>query len=174
MREGEILRMVDLMIFQIGVVTGWQLPDSQLYKDKIREQLKRKCKESYSDLNFHEIEFAFRQYGSQVEDWGKAMNLSLIDKVINLYRADREVVSLIEEQKYKPVQKIFTQDELDNFSREDAQRQYGLFLRGYELINPELNKDILIKDGLIKEGETVIGFFASMAEKNKPAIYQRQ
>lgn len=68
-------------------------------------------------------------------------------------------------------QKIFTQEELDDSAREDAERQYQLFLKGHELRNIEINKEILIKDNLLLEGEGVIEFFTRRVKSLSQNIY---
>jgi hypothetical protein len=72
-----------------------------------------------------------------------------------------------------PAQRIFTQEELDDSAREDVERQYSLFLKGHQLRGTEINKAILEKDGLIKEGETVLDFFKRKVEAFTPHIYIR-
>lgn len=72
-----------------------------------------------------------------------------------------------------PLQRIFSQDELDDSAREDAQRQYVAFLKRQELRGLEINKAILEKDGLIKDGESVIEFFTRWSDAGKSAIYVR-
>lgn len=71
------------------------------------------------------------------------------------------------------VQRIFTQDELDDAAREDVERQYRLFVKGHELKGVAINKAILEKDGLLKEGESVIDFFKRKVETAQPNIYVR-
>lgn len=76
----------------------------------------------------------------------------------------------------KPVNvetKIFSQEELDNSAREDAERQYQMFLRGYALKGLEINKCILEHDGLLKEGESVIQFFNRKSDNGSTNIYTR-
>lgn len=70
-------------------------------------------------------------------------------------------------------QKIFTQDQLDDSAREDAERQYQWFLGGSELKGLGHNKAILEKDGLLNEGENVIEFFKRKAESGSTNIYIR-
>ncbi len=70
-----------------------------------------------------------------------------------------------------PEQRIMSQEELDNSAREAVQTQYRSFIKGGEIINPEINKEILAKDGLLKEGEKVVDFYKRMVEKQKLDIY---
>jgi hypothetical protein len=73
-----------------------------------------------------------------------------------------------------PIQKIFTQDELDDGAREDAEGQYQRFLKGIPLRGVEFNKSILEKDKLLKEGESVYDFFRRNAMEFKQNIYVRK
>lgn len=68
-------------------------------------------------------------------------------------------------------QRIFTQAELDDSAREDAQRQYRLFLKGHDLKGVAINKPILEKDGFLKEDEGVMDFFKRWASAGKSDVY---
>jgi hypothetical protein len=94
-------------------------------------------------------------------------------KIMNAYRlwSTQEIKHIKTEE--PPVQKIFTQDELDDSAREDAERQYQLFLKGIEPIHTDINRPILKKDNLIHEGESVRDFFKRMAGKERLNIYTR-
>lgn len=70
-----------------------------------------------------------------------------------------------------PPQKIFSQEEIDDSAREDAERQYQLFLKQHELKGLGINKAILEKDGFLKEGETVIDFFKRWVESGHSNVY---
>lgn len=74
----------------------------------------------------------------------------------------------------KEEQKIFTQEELDNSAREDAERSYQMFLRSLELKYPESIRPILEKDKLIREGESVIDFFKRRSCAGGLNIYIQQ
>ena len=94
-------------------------------------------------------------------------------KVMNAYRHWSK-----QEIKYVPAvtkeeQKIFSQEELDDYAREDAEWQYQMFLKGLELTYPESNLPILKKDGLIKGDEMVIDFFKRKATSMAEHIYTR-
>jgi hypothetical protein len=70
-------------------------------------------------------------------------------------------------------QRIFTDEELDDSAREDAERQYQIFLRGNEVRHSEVNRKILEKDGLIENGETVMDFFKRKAISLAVNIYKK-
>lgn len=93
--------------------------------------------------------------------------------IINAYRRWASA-AYMQTIKPEPVeQKIFTQDELDNSAREDAERQYQMFLKRFELKGLEITKCILEKDGLLKDGELVIDFFKRMATSGDLHIYKQ-
>jgi hypothetical protein len=70
------------------------------------DEFSQKVVESYPDVTKEEICFAFRSGASQVKEWGKALNIGLIDEVMIPYLEKRREISKIEEQKkqieYKP------------------------------------------------------------------------
>lgn len=95
--ENEIELISHGLLFKIFVITGWEMPATNEMQDVLVDQFRKKLVESYSDFNVEEIEYAFRNYSSGVEDWGKQMNLSLIDKVMKPYAEARLAASRIEE-----------------------------------------------------------------------------
>jgi len=110
-----------------------------------------------------EIEYAFRQSGTTVRDWGKAMNLSLIDEVLIPYLGERKILShTLEERKQPPPeQRIYTDAELDNLARWDVVRFYQGLRNGVTQHKiPEHLKDILVKDGVMKPEDALSTFFA--------------
>lgn len=84
-------------IIKIHVITGWVIPSNELLITLV-DQFEKHMFESYPTLNGDEVEYAFRTYGTTVKDWGKQMNLSLIDEVLAPYMVARRSVSAIEEQ----------------------------------------------------------------------------
>lgn len=161
------------MLTKIHVITGWTIPESKELTVILTDQFNKTLVEKYPDLNTEEIEYAFRHYGTQIQDWGKAMNLNLIDSVLQPYLHERFLISEDERKlTEKPVQqRIFTQDELDNSAREAVQVQYRGYIKGIGIINSEINREILLKDGLMKEDELVIDFYKRMVSKGKLDIY---
>lgn len=100
------------LLLNIHAITGWVVPAKELMKILV-QQFDKKLSESYSNLNREEVDYAFRNYSSQVKDWGKAMNLSLIDEVIYSYCEVRLELSKIEEQeKNKSVMQIESPKEI--------------------------------------------------------------
>lgn len=175
MNESEVSKWGKGLLTKIHVITGWTIPNSEELLSILVDQFQKTLVEKYPMLNPDEIEFAFRQHGTSVEDWGKAMNLNLIDTVLVPYCHKRFEVSEDERNlnrhKDTPEQKIFSQEEIDDTHREDVERQYQLFLKGNEIRSVELNKSILWKDMLLSEGETVVDFFIRKKEKGCKNIY---
>ena len=85
------------LIAKISVITGWVVPFDQVLNILI-DQLEKKLFESYPTVNPDEVEFAFRERGTLLKDWGKEMNLALIDEVMVPYVEKRFEVSRKEEQ----------------------------------------------------------------------------
>jgi hypothetical protein len=73
------------VLFNIHVITGWQMPADEFHKQALYSQFEKKLLEDYGSLNAQEIEFAFRSGGTTIEDWGKVFNLNLLDKVLIPY-----------------------------------------------------------------------------------------
>ena len=136
------------LLLKIHVITGWKIPDDEML-DILIDQFSKKMLEDYPQLNVDEIEFAFRSKGTKIKDWGKAMNLSLIEEVLSDYASDRYELSQREErQKHKPVQMTYTPEELLNIQRADVEAFYQRCLNGVIPPNelPGYFKDILVHD----------------------------
>lgn len=84
-------------MIKIALITGWSLPEGK-HQDILLDQFAKKMLESYPKVNPEEVEYAFRTEGTTVKDWGKQMNLSLIDEVMIPYSEKRFEISGIEEQ----------------------------------------------------------------------------
>lgn len=84
------------LLLKINVITGWVIPEDNL--DILIELFVKKLLLSYGEVNADELEFAFITHGTIVKDWGKSMNLSLIDEVMIPYLEKRVELSRIEEQ----------------------------------------------------------------------------
>jgi len=81
-----------VVLLKIFVITGWELPVGNMKKILV-DQLSKHLKESYMNVNTNEIEYAFRQFGTTVKDWGKSLNLSMFDEVMSIYMEKRRQVS---------------------------------------------------------------------------------
>lgn len=174
--EGEQRNMwAKALLLKIHVITGWVIPDSTELLNILIDQFQKKLEENYPHLNVDEIEFAFRQSGTTIKDWGKQMNLALIDEVLIPYTDHRVLLSRDEERKAPPPeQKIYTQAQLDDFDREDVENFYQRCRNGqipYSL--PEYFKDILVKDGLMSKDQRLEEFFQHRLGKGSEKIYEK-
>lgn len=93
------------VLLRVHVIAGWAFPSDELV-GILMDEFSQKVVESYPDVTKEEICFAFRSGASQVKEWGKALNIGLIDEVMIPYLEKRREISKIEEQKkqieYKP------------------------------------------------------------------------
>lgn len=163
------------LLLKIHVITGWTIPESELLTILI-DQFSKKLTENYGHLNVDEIEFAFRRSGTIIQDWGKAMNLSLIDEVLIPYSNERFVLSAQEErQKSKPPeQKKYTQEEIDNEYRGDIEAFFQRCRNGIvPHAIPKYFEEILIKDGLLNQDEKLSDFFTRKLGIGQQNLYIR-
>jgi hypothetical protein len=154
-----------VLLLKIHVITGWVIPANELMIILV-DQFSKKLSESYGMLNVEEIEYAFRNQGTIIEDWGKEMNLNLLDKVLIPYLNQRLQVSQMEERKKDPpVQKFYTTQELDDLHRGDVEAFFqrcrsGVVPNGV----PSYFKDILEKDGLLKDESVEVYFTRKLGD----------
>jgi hypothetical protein len=157
MTESEISKWGKALLVKIHVITGWVIPaseepgkESELMNILV-DQFQKKMKESYFNVNADEIEFAFRTYGTTVKDWGKNMNLALIDEVMIPYLEARMAVSRLEEQKKAkmidaPKEKMSEQTYQDWYESTAKDFKEGK-IKSFEFLPPTL------ADWLIAKGE---------------------
>lgn len=144
---GDELRLVaKRILIKIHAITGWTIPVSELM-DILVEQFEKKLQEWYAWANEEEIEYAFRNKGLDIKDWGKAMNLGLIDEVMIPYLQDRFEVSKFEEASKKQElieeKKELTEDDWEEWI--ESMKNYSC-----ELI-PTVAYDYLDRNGKIKK-----------------------
>jgi hypothetical protein len=135
-----------LMLFKIHVITGWKLPemvdssnpDAYALNAKaniLEEQFYLKLKEDYGEMNVEEVAYAIRKFGTQVKDWGKDINLSLIDTVLIKYLETRVELSDLEMRLKKEAEKPKPTDEqILSIKRETIEVCYQGFLNGKQSI----------------------------------------
>lgn len=75
-------------LIRISVITGWQLPEGKQLSVLV-DQVSKHFQEKYANVNTDEIEFAFRENAADVKDWGKQINLLLLDEVMIPYLRNR-------------------------------------------------------------------------------------
>lgn len=173
------------LLFIITVVTGWQLPTHEDAIKILKDQFAKKLSESYENLNIDEFEYALRN--CPVKDWGKAINLNLIDEVIDQYLESRVQLSAVEENlNTPPIQKIYTDEEILNQRRAEIETAYQAMRGGHLPIIHKYFHEILLADGLLKkvesidlediqrETETVGEFFVRKLNSQAENIYVKQ
>ncbi len=87
---------VQTTLFRINAITGWKIDTNPTYQNILEEEFEKYLIENHSDLNFQEIPYAVRNYGLEIKDWGKSMNVSLLNQPIALYRGRRIELSDLE------------------------------------------------------------------------------
>ena len=137
------------------------------------DQFEKKLYEDYPMLNTEEIEYALRSGGTLVKDWGKEMNLNLIDKVLSPYVSNRLLASANEQQKkYKPpIQKIYTDEEILNQRRFHIEQAFQAMRKGYYPILHSYFVEVLSSDEFLKENETLADFFVRKLNSDTVNIY---
>jgi len=143
MTDDERFLSAKVLLLKISTITGWTLPISEML-DILIDQFQKTLVEKYQNTNIEEIEYAFRSRGMDVKDWGKALNLSLIDEIMIPYLESRFELSRVEEQKSLPKsqeKKELTQEEWEEWI--EAIKKYPI-----ELI-PVTCYDYLLRIGKI-------------------------
>lgn len=167
MSEKEIKIAAHAILLKIHVITGWVVPADETFLDILLDQFKKKLAESYSNVNMDEIEYAFRVYGTEVKDWGKAMNLSLIDEVMIPYLDKRSEVSRIEEQKKQKMIEAPKESLSDEAMRQWFEEVKKNVVNGmdYSLI-PVMIYDWLDRNGeMAMDNKTKYGYMDAAARK---------
>lgn len=101
MNDDERFLSAKVLLLKISTITGWTLPISEL-QDILIDQFQKTIAEKYHNTNIEEFEYAFRKKGVEIKDWGKALNLSLIDEIMMPYLESRIELSKLEEQMALP------------------------------------------------------------------------
>ena len=148
MNSSEFSIWSKVLLSKTSVVKGWALPEGNNLII-LMDQFKKHLQEKYSELTVEEFEFAFRS-DETVKDWGRPVNLSLIDQVMVIYLSKRFKASEHEQKAIEfkmpvivPVIEITDQELI-----EGARQSFGL-TGMHELISPDVF-DLLVKEGEIK------------------------
>jgi len=150
MTPPERLLNAKALLLKIHIITGWSIPENKLM-DILVDQFTKSLEEKFENLNSSEIEYAFRSAGTTIEDWGKSMNLNLLDKVLLPYLNDRYKISEVERQiAYK--KNLVNLEPGENDYRRMIEEDYQSFLAGmvYQTF-PVPYYPQLVKDGFIIE-----------------------
>lgn len=97
----ELQTAVQLVLNRICIFTGWPVPVGKASIDLLVDELALYLLEKFPTINVNEIAAAFRQYSSEVNNWGKAVNIILIEQVLYPYMNARREASLLVELKPK-------------------------------------------------------------------------
>lgn len=165
MSDQELRIWVKLFLLKISVITGWVMPANEIVMTVLKDQFQKKLTEDYPSLNTEEVEYAFRH--SSEQDWGKEINLNLIDKVLWPYEIKRRELSQQEESMQPPPpKKPYDPDEVLNQYRYDIETAFQAIRKGYRPIIHTYFSETLIQDGLMKDGENINEFL--VREVNNP------
>lgn len=170
----ELLTEAAKCLLSIHVITGWVLPDDKDYVKELTNEFRLKLAEDFETLNFHEVKYAFRRAAGK-KDWGKNMNLALLSEVLAEYSDDRRRASAEEERlnSKPPVQKIYSDEQLENLQRMDIENFYQRCRAGIVPTNiPGYFLPMLIKDGFMAEGsDDMAAFFSDKLNKGIEQLY---
>lgn len=148
MNETELINAANLILIKIHVITGWNFPQEKEYQNILKEQFRKKIMESYPLVNVIEIEFAFRN-NTTVKDWGKNMNICLIDEVIQPYLSQRSEASKLELQAHfhslpASVPEKISDEEIIQISKDiylKTKNWKYISVKAYHLLNIPLSDD---------------------------------
>ncbi|MDF2381346.1 hypothetical protein JMG10_07710 [Nostoc ellipsosporum NOK] len=173
MDTSTLLLHTKALLLRVHVITGWVVPQDALMLILV-DQFSKKLSEDYASLNTEEIEYAFRKSGTTVKDWGKEMNLALLDEVLIPYLSRRRDISDMEEKTIvPPPQRIYTDEELRNLERKDIEECYQRLFSGYIPSQFPLSWiETLRGDGLAGHNETIDQFFQRKIEARALHLYQ--
>lgn len=176
MNDQELSLWPKALLLKIHVITGWVIPATDLL-NILMDQFQKKLIEDYGNLNTEEIEYAFRKSGTIIKDWGKEMNLNLIDQVLIPYLTERVEASRNEEKKKDPpVQKIYTYEEIMNQRRGHVELAFQAMRKGYIPIMHVYFPEVLHMDGFIPRStdESMSEFFVEQLGKGTENIYVKE
>lgn len=172
MTESEVKKWSMALLLKIHVITGWVIPASQLMNILV-DQFEKKLIEDYGSVNTEEIEYAFRKSGTTTKDWGKEMNLNLIDQVLGPYIDNRLTASANEERlkTKEPNQRIYSDEEILNQRRGHVEKAYQAMRQGFYPILHVYFEEVLCTDGLMMLGETIADFFVRNLNSGVQNLY---
>lgn len=172
--EVEMLFAVKNILLKIHVITGWVLPMAELMNVLI-DQLTKKIREDYSELNQDEVEYAFRNKGTVLKDWGKEMNLNLIDEILVSYLDSRYAISKKEEEMKVPIESIrWSEEDILNKYRFELETCFQAMRKGYKPIIHIYFEETLRNDGLMKDDENISEFFVRKLNSGTENLYIKE
>jgi BarA-like signal transduction histidine kinase len=144
----DLANTANLILIKIHVITGWNFPQEPEFQKILKDQFSKKLLESYPLVNAIEMEFAFRN-NTAVKDWGKNMNLNLIDEIMLPYLHTRAEASKLEQQAHfkclpSPVPEIISDEEIIQISRDIYAKTKNwkyIAIKTYHLLQLQLSDD---------------------------------
>ncbi len=175
MTETDVQQWGMALLLKIHVITGWVIPQGNLL-NILTDQFQKKLVEDYSTLNTDEIEYAFRRSGTTIQDWGKSMNLNLVDQVLLPYLSKRSDVNVFEEKaRYKPPEQvIYTDEQILNMRRGEIETTYQALRKGYFPLIHDYYQEVLQEDGHLQEGENITEFLVRSLNGGIENLYQKE
>lgn len=171
--ENELKMWSKALLLKIHVITGWVIPDNEML-NILLDQFEKKLVEDYADMNSEEIEYAFRRKGTSVKDWGKSMNLSLIDTVLLPYVSERsELFKAVERKEWNKglQQVIYTTEQLLNMQRGHVEQSFQCMRKGIVPVLHGYVQETLEMDGFLQKGEMVSDFFVRALNSGWEKLY---
>jgi len=161
----ELKASASRLLAKINVITGWALYEDPKTANILKEQFELKLVESYPLVNVDEMEYAFRS-NTAVKDWGKFLNLALIDEVMIPYLTQRRELSDREEASKKPLPLPAPDEpELTDEDFIEANRSVFKLTGSYGLISTKVY-DILVAQGKINLTDEEKGIIKAVAVTN--------
>jgi len=172
--EVEMLFAVKNILLKIHVITGWVLPMAELMNVLI-DQLTKKIREDYSELNQDEVEYAFRNKGTVLKDWGKEMNLNLIDEILVSYLDSRYAISKKEEEMKIPIEtRRWSEEDILNKYRSEIEVCFQALRKGYRPIIHIYFEETLRNDGMMEDNENISEFFVRKLNSGTENLYIKE
>jgi hypothetical protein len=102
MDDLEVVGTLQGLLFRVKVVTGWRLPELPEERRVLYSELALHLQQKWATFNQEEVMYAIRNFSGT--DWGKDVNVQLLDEALQHYADLRKELSKMEEQKsFKPV-----------------------------------------------------------------------
>jgi len=174
MNPAELSAWPKALLLKIHVITGWVIPSTDLLNILV-DQFGKKLVEDYSDLNTDEIEYAFRKSGTTIQDWGKGMNLNLLDQVLIPYVGERLRASAVEEKvKSNPQQVIMSDEQITNKRRAELEVAYQAMRMGKYPLIYDYYAELLVEDGFIQDPVEMTDFFVNCLGNDVKNLYTNE
>lgn len=155
MSYDEVSLAVDDLLLKIHVITGWNFPTELDFQKVLVDQFRSKLLEDYAECTLKEVEYAFRN-PTGVGDFGKNLNLHIIDQVMQPYLSKRFEVS--KREKVLNEQRIYTDEEILNQRREEIETAFQAMKTGHMPLIHIYFKEILVQDELMNDDEKIEDF----------------